>query len=70
MKYVVSGCVVLKKQDDQHKLWAYVLVIYGSSAFAFSLKTSRSRPDVPGLSGTPVLNVSAYVQKLSNITIY
>jgi hypothetical protein len=58
----------MQRHNDQHKLWAHALAIYGSSAFAINLKTSRSRPDVPRLSGTPVLNVSAYVQKLPNVT--
>jgi hypothetical protein len=36
---------------------------------AFHLKTSRCKPDVPKLSRTPVLNVSAYFQKLPiNVT--
>ena len=54
----------MQKHDDQHKLWAHALAIYGSSAYGINLKTSRSRPDIPSLSGTPVLNVFAYAQKL------
>jgi len=57
-----------QKYDDQHKLWAHALAIYGSSAFAVNLKTSRSRPNVPWLFATPALTVSAYVQKLPNVT--
>ena len=34
---------------------------------AFLLRASRFRPDVPTLSGTPVMNVFAYIQKLSNV---
>ena len=58
----------MQKHEDQHKLWVHALAIYGSSAFVINLKTSRSRPDVPRLSRTPVLNVFAYVQKLPNVT--
>ena len=58
----------MQKHDDHQKLWAPAFVIYGSSAFAFSLKTSRSRPRVPMLSGTPFLNVYAYIEKLPNVT--
>ena len=56
-----------QKYDDQHKLWAHALAIYGFSAFAINLKASRSRPNVPRLSGTPDLNVSPYVEKLPNV---
>ena len=59
----------MHKHDDQHKLWALALAIYGYSAFTINIRTSRSRLDVPRLSGTPVLNVSAYVQKLPNVII-
>ena len=58
----------MQKHDDRHNLWAHALGIYGSSKMAFHLQTSRLRPDVPKLSWTPVLNVSAYVQKLPNVT--
>ena len=58
----------MQKHDDQHKRWAHALAIYGSSAFAINLKTSRSIPDVPRLSRTPVPNVCTYVQKLPNVT--
>ena len=57
----------MQKNDDQHKLWVHALAIYGSSAFAINLRASRSRPNVLMLSGTPVLNVFAYVQKLPNV---
>ena len=55
------------KRDDQHKRWANALAIYGSSAFAFSLKNSRNRPHVPMLSRAPVINYFAYIQKLPNV---
>jgi len=58
----------MQKYDDQHKLWAHALAIYGSSAFAFRLKTSKSIPRVPMLLGAPILNVSAYIQTLPNLT--
>jgi len=58
----------MQKNDDQHNVWVHALAIYGSSAFAFSLKTSKSRTRVPMLSGTSILNVSAYNQNLPNIT--
>ena len=57
----------MQNHDDQHKLWTHALAIYGSSKADVNLKTSRSKPDVPMLSGTPVLNVSTYVQKLPNV---
>ena len=59
---------IMQKHDDQHKQWAHALAIHDSSAFAINVRTSRSRPHVPMLSGTPVLNVSAYIQKLPNVT--
>jgi hypothetical protein len=34
---------------------------------AFNLNTSNNRPNVPKLSDTPVLNIFAYIQKLSNV---
>ena len=40
----------MQEHDDQHKLWAHALAIYGSSALAINLKTSKSRHDVPRLS--------------------
>jgi len=49
----------MQKHDEQHKLWAHTLTIYGSSAFAFSLKTSKSISYAPMLFETPILNVSA-----------
>ena len=58
----------MEKHDDQFKLWTRALAIYGSSKMAFNLKTSNNKPDVPKLSGTPVLNISAYIQKLPNVT--
>ena len=58
----------MQKHNDQHKLWAHALAIWGSSAFAIHLRTSRSRPDAPKLYGTPGLNVSAYILKLPNVT--
>ena len=58
----------MQKHDDQHKQWVHALAIHDSSAFAINVRTSRSRPHVPMLSGTPVLNVSAYIQKLPNVT--
>ncbi len=58
----------MQKDEDRHQLWAHALAIYGSDKFAFSLRTSRFRPDVPILSRTPVMNVSAYIQKLPNVT--
>jgi len=51
----------MQKHNDQHKLWAHTLAIYGSSAFAINLRTSRRLFDVPRLSKTPVLNVFAYI---------
>jgi len=57
----------IQKHDDQHKLWAHALAIYGSFAFAINLETSRSRLNVPKLSGTLVLNVYAYAQKLPKV---
>ena len=43
-------------------------VRYGSSTLAFTLKKdSKRRPNVPELSRTPVVNVSAYIQKIPNL---
>jgi len=57
----------MQKHEDSHQLWAQPLAIHGSSNVAFNLRTSRIRPDVPKLSRTPDLNVSAYIQKLPNV---
>ena len=51
----------MQKHDDQHKLWAHALAIYGSSKMVFNMKNLNLRPDVPKLSGTPDLNVFAYI---------
>jgi hypothetical protein len=71
----IDTCVVPKifgynmpKHEDRHQLWAHALAIYGSDKFAFSLRISRFRPCVPILARTPVMNVSAYIQKLHNVT--
>jgi len=58
----------MQTHDYQHKLWAHALAFYGSFKLAFGLKTSNRRPDVPKLARTPVLNVSANIQKLHNVT--
>ncbi len=58
----------MQRHEDHHRLWAHALDICGSPRLAYNLRTSRSRPDVPMLSRTPVLNVSAYIQKLPNVT--
>ncbi len=58
----------MQNHDDQHKLWTQALAIYGSFAFAFSLRASKSKSHVPMLPGTPTLNVLAYIQKLPNVT--
>jgi len=44
------------------------MAIYGSCAFTFSLRATKSRSRVPMLSGTSTLNVSAYIQKIPNVT--
>ncbi len=53
----------MQNHDDHLKLWTHALAIYGSSKFAFALKTSRLRLDVPKLSWAPVLNFLACIQK-------
>ena len=58
----------MQKHDDRHKLWSQALEFCVFSKMPFRLKTSRFRLDVPKLSRTPVLNGSAYVQKLPNVT--
>ena len=62
------SCHKMQKHEDRHQLWAHALAIYGSDKFALSLRTSRFRPGVPILFGTHVMNISAYIQKLSNVT--
>jgi len=57
----------MQKHVDQHKPWARALAIYGSFQLAFSLKTSNRRLDILKLSGTSILNVSAYIQKIPNV---
>jgi hypothetical protein len=42
--------------------------MYGFSVVAINLRSSRNIPNVPMLCGTPVMHVSANVQKLPNIT--
>jgi hypothetical protein len=57
----------MQMYEDRHQLWAHSLAIYGSDKVAFLLRASRFRPGVPTLSGTPVMNVFAYIQKLPNV---
>jgi len=57
----------MQKDEDRHQMWAHAFAMYGSSNVAFNLRTSKIRPDVPKLFGILVLNVSAYIQKLSNV---
>ena len=56
----------MQKHEDRHRLWAQALAYYGSNKVAAVLRTSRLRPHVPTLSGTLVINVSAYIQNLPN----
>ena len=58
----------MQKHEDRHQLWAHALAIYGSDKVASSLRTSRFRPHIPTLSRTPVMHISAYIQKLPNVT--
>ena len=58
----------MQKHDDRHNMWSHALAIYVFLKMAFYLQTSRFRPNVSKLSETPVLNVSAYVQKLPYVT--
>ena len=58
----------MQKHEDRPQLWTHALAIYGSEKIAFNLRTSRFRPHVQTLSGTLVLNVYAYIQKLPNVT--
>jgi hypothetical protein len=57
----------MRMHEDRHQLWAHALAIYGSDKVSCRLRASRLRPGMPTLSGTPVINVSAYIQKLPNI---
>ncbi len=57
----------MQKHEDKHQLWAQALAIYGLDKVAFNLRASRFRPDVLTISGTPIMNVSAYIQKLPNV---
>jgi hypothetical protein len=59
----------MQKHDDQHKLWSRALAIYGASNPILSLRVSNRIRDVSRLSLAPVTNnVSAYIQKLLNVT--
>jgi hypothetical protein len=58
----------MQMHDYQHILWAHTLAIYGSCEMTFNLKTSNNRADDPKLYRTPVVNISAYIQKLPNVT--
>jgi hypothetical protein len=59
----------MQKHEDRHQLWTHALAILCSDKVAFNMRTSRFRlDDVPTLSGTLVLNVFAYIQKLPNVT--
>ena len=57
----------MQEHDDQHKMWAQASAIYSSTQFSISLAASQRRPHVPKLTGTSVVNVSNYIQKLSNV---
>jgi hypothetical protein len=56
----------MQKHEDRHQLWTRALAICGSDKFVFNMRASRFRRG-PILSGTHVLNVYAYIQKLPNI---
>jgi hypothetical protein len=58
---------LLQKHDDQHEMWAHALAIYSSTQFSMMLAASQRRPNVPKLTGAPVVNVSNYIQKLPNV---
>ena len=58
----------MQDHEDRHQIWAHALAIYGSVTVAAVLRASRFRPHVPTLFGTPVIHVSAYIQKLPNVT--
>ena len=57
----------MQKHDDQHKMWAHALAIYRSTQFCMTLVASQRRPNVPKLTGAPVLSVSNYIPKLPNV---
>ena len=61
------SCYNMQKHEDRYQLWRHALAICGLDKVAFSLRNSIFKPGQV-LSGTPVLNVSAYIQKLPNIT--
>ena len=58
----------MQKYEDRHQIWTHALAICGLDKVTFNLRSSRLRPDVPTLFGTPILNVFVYIQKLPNVT--
>jgi hypothetical protein len=57
----------MQKHDDRHKMWAHALAIYSLTQFSMMLVASQRRPNVPKLTGAPVVSVSNYIQKLPNV---
>jgi hypothetical protein len=57
----------MQKSDDQHKMWAHALAIYNSTQFSMLLAASQRRPNVPKLTGAPIVGISNYIQKLPNV---
>jgi hypothetical protein len=53
----------MHKNNDQHKMWAHALAIYSSTQFSMMLAASQRRPNVPKLTGAPVVGISNYIQK-------
>ncbi len=56
----------MQKYEDRHQVWTHALVVRGSDKVAFNLRSSILKPGSV-LSGTLVLNVSAYFHMLPNI---
>ena len=48
----------MQKHDYQHKMWAHALAIYSLTDFSMMLAASQRRPNVPKLTGAPVVSVS------------
>ncbi len=48
----------MQKHDDQHKMRAHALAIYNSTQLSLLLVASQRQPNVPKLTGTPIVSIS------------
>jgi hypothetical protein len=48
-------------------MWTHALAIYSPAQFSLMMAASQRRPNVPKMTGAPVVSISNYMQKLPNV---